>query len=669
MRPNSRRARPAVAVLATLVTAAGLLGSCTEAGLEEIPAVALQRDDELRVSGELCTREPETLVFPLRVLFIVDSSTSMEITDPPDPVTGDTGRERAVRQTWTRLLDQGPEGVRVGVVRFSAQAKSETAVDQDGDGLPDTYFTADRTRLEVATDALSQTDRTTNYVNALGEAYFEMRTELLSADQESLPLSKYVVVFISDGVPDVDSADARDTSRQLILESVGALRDLADNFRVGDFSFHAAYLATGQQALDQEAEELLKAMADTGGGNFRSFPNGEELNFLHVDFTVLRRLFTLKALAAVNLNTVVDHRQIPAAFGDGGGDSLLSQVSDLAYRMRGVPPETLYVDLDDSGGLECGEPMVDSDADGLSDLAEYEAETDPLVADTDDDGLGDALEWRFRDSGLDPLDPSDSQCYIAAACEDDDGDGVCACISDADADGVCDCVGDPDQRCVDPAGLDCVDADADGWCDCPDFDADGRCDYADGDGDGLHDCEEVFYGTAQNGADSDADGLPDPIEVRFGTNPADDDRLDDLDSDRTPNAIEVLANTNPACDDAAMRSRRAFRYALAERGIDGSKTCYDFDIGNVTLVPTLQSRAGAPVSGGPGDGWNRVLLFAGEVAFDDPQSFASYRVACVTAAYNPEGNYKNPPSGRVRLSEADFVDVSEFDEEVHCEAP
>ena len=677
-----------------VVALATILGACTEAKLEEIPQEPIYRDDKLEVQGELCTQAPETLTFPLRVLFIVDASVSMEVTDPPDLVTGVTGRERAVRETWEQLLESGPSGVRVGVIRFSAEAQSRTASDLDGDSLPDTFFTADRVLLDSATASLGETDRTTNYANALGEAYFEIRNELQRADQESLPLSKYVVIFLSDGVPDTDDSDTRGNAREDILESVEALQDLAGNFRVGDFTFHTAYLSGSQVAAqNQEAEELLQDMAEVGGGSYRSFSSGEALNFLFVDFTILKRIFTLKSLVAVNLNMVVDLRQIPEI-----PPELLELEADVLEELAEVVEEVVesqdivedldaadledgfevsaeelglnpfaYVDVNGSGWAECGEPLVDSDLDGLADLVEVEIGTDPLVRDSDDDGLNDFLEWSFLDSGLDPLVAGDA-CFVPNACVDEDDDGYCDCTLDSDADGVCDCVGNDDEPCVDADGHDCLDEDEDGWCDCPDIDEDGRCDYGDRDGDGLHDCEEVFYGTAQNGVDSDADGLPDPSEIRFLTNPTKEDTLIDADFDLTTNGVEVGANTNPLCDDAALRSRIAVRYELEEEGLSETQTCYRFNISNITLVPTLARPAEIEEEIDPfvGDGSNRILLFAGEVSFDDPSAFARYRVACVQAYYFPEGGYKSPPSGRVRLTEADFVPVSEFDPELHC---
>ena len=623
-----------------------LAGGCSRTTLERWPPPReAGRDDKLRISGDLRTLEPGSLVFPLRVLFVVDSSESMRVTDPMDPVTMTTGRERAVRETVDQLFAQGTEGVRVGILRFSAQAQSYTPEDLDGDGLADTYFIADPGRLSVAASQLSVTDRTTNYLNALNEAYFEIRTELERADLESLPLSKYVVIFLSDGLPDVDDTETRGDPFENILDAVAAMRDLADLFHVGEFAFHTGYLSSGEgPVVDQGAQELLQQMAKVGGGTYRSFPNGEEINFLDIDLTVIRRVFTLRQLTAINTSMLIDGRQAPLRY--------IDEVD-----------ENGFVDLDGDGTVSCGEPLIDTDGDGLADIMEIRAGSDPFLADTDDDGLSDRVEWDFRLSGQDPLDPDDSDCFVPDLCTDTDMDGACDCILDSDGDGICDCVAD--GSCLDAAGHDCLDADGDLLCDCPDRDGDGYCDWSDEDGDGLRDCEEIFFGTSQVGADSDADGIPDRVEVRFRTSPVKVDDQGDLDWDLTPNATEVLSGNDPLCDDGAMRSFVAYRYQIEELGLEGSTTRYAFDVDNITLVPTRENPDGER----PGNGWNRILLFAGEVAFDDPETFATYRVACVEARYDAALDYKEPPSGRMFVEETDFVDVREFDPLVHCIRP
>ncbi len=682
----SRRTFAPAIPLIVLLAALLAWGSCTDVKLEPIPSEKVQRDDKISVRGDFCTRRPQSLVFPLRVLFVIDASVSMEITDPPNPVTGETGREVAVRETWQDLLSQGVEGIRIGIIRFSAQAQSRTPVDTNMDGIPDTYFTASEAQLIAGTAALGITDRTTNYINALSETYLELRNELLNAELESLPLSKYVVVFVSDGIPDVDSSDDRGNNLDQIVESVEAINKLIKTFRVGDFALHTAYIASGQAAFDAEAQDLLKRMANAGGGNFRSFPNGEELNFLFVDFSVLRRVFTLKTFSAMNMNAVLDNAQItpvtipsvlPAGTNMGMGatsgmpeENLTGLGFDIDGNPVPMPNPNMFLDIDGNLYPDCGEPLTDSDGDGLSDLVEIEIGSHPLVPDTDDDGLSDYIEWDLRGDGLNPIDPSDAQCFVPGPCIDmNPVDGFCDCLGDRDDNGVCDCVDDPDEECVDAMGHDCVDTDMDGLCDCPDVNMDGRCDYRDRDRDGLNDCEEVLFGTSQRGNDTDADGLPDLTEVRFKTSPGENDVQEDLDADTTLNGIEIQAGTNPSCPDAAFRSRLAYRYSLDELGIDDARTCYEFEVSNISLLPTLNNPAAAGGDGYPGNGWNRVLFFAGEVAFDDPDAFARYRVACVEAAYHPDENVRNPPSGRFALQESDFVEVLEFDPLLHCKRP
>ena len=684
---RARRARGWVSGLAWLVVLAGFsVGGvgCTEAEFQEIPEAESERDDELEMSGDYCTREPDTLEFPVRLLFLVDISHSMETSDPPDQ-NGETGREKAVGRTWKRLLEDQAEGIEVGITGFSSTAQPMTG------GMNAPFFTAEPQALTSATDRLGDTARTTNYVNVLGEAYSQLQQEMEGAETESLPLSKYVVIFVSDGIPDTDMSVEREDSNEQIIDLVEDLKELADSYDVGEFSFNTAYIA---ESPAREDEELLKKMARVGNGRFRSFPSGAELNFLFADLSVLKRAFTLKNLAAVNLNTLMNRNQIPEpkrvlkkgyrvkAPDAGDASSFLDAGS---YDVAGldaasvVGPDTdaspfttekprpnpmSFVDLDDSKTVECGEPMVDTDGDGLADLTEQRIGTDPFYSDTDEDGLSDILEYRQSGRELDPTEITDSQCFSLHECKDD-GSGNCQCISDFDGDGTCDCADDPNTECMDGAGHDCIDENEDGYCDCRDADGDGRCDYNDRDNDGLHDCEEVFLGTSKKKKDFDDDGLLDFEEIRANTNPSEGDLQDNYDADSTSNQIEVLSNTDPNCDDAQFRSEAAYRYNLSKADIDGSQSCYDFRVDNITLVPTMEN----PDARYPGNGWNRILIYSGEVAFDDPTAFATYRIACVMANYYPEGNYKNPPSGRVKLTKDDFVEVRNFDPDKHCKWP
>ncbi len=550
-------------------------------------------DNRLRIDGEVCTSNPEDLVFPARVLFLIDASESMRLTDPPDPITGETRREAAVRETLEDLLVVGRDA-KVSLVRFSAQAQALT-VEVDDQGNFQSYFTDDLQYALNRLPVVSQTDRTTNFVNVLGEAYTQIRDELTRADRESLALTSYQVVLVTDGLPSAETG-----SFDQILEAVEGLSELRRIYRLSRLAFHTVLLESGDLQADLLAKELLESMSTTGGGAHRSIEAGSAVSFLDLGLTALQRVFTLDSLMAVNLNT------LPR------GDELLT----------------------------------DSDGDGMSDVDEARAGTDPRYADTDGDGCRDSVESTLLDAGLDPLDPDDCDCFVPEYCFDLDLDGLC------------------DNGCLDD--------DDDDLCDCIDTDEDGRCDpsnFPDTDGDGLVDCEERWTGTLSRGNDTDADGLLDFVELRAGTAPDLADAEDDLDFDVIRNGAEVRTGTDPRRVSTLGRYEQAYRYATRTEAWAEGESCYQFSVSNISLAETLPAPSGdvLPETLGQGStGRNRVLVVAGEVPYDDRESFARYRVACVEAWVRREGNHRSPPSGRVQLALEDFVELRDFAADVHC---
>lgn len=587
------------ALLAVLVTL--LLVACSRTGLELLPPPPQAPvDDRLRIQAQTCTSPVEDLVFPIRVLFLIDASDSLDITDPPDPITGRTSRELAVEAAAEELLT-GDRDAKISIVRFSADARNLTT-ETDEDGNFAGYFTDDLDLVRANLPNVSDTERTTNLVGALGEAYTEVRDELERFPQSSLALTTVHVILVTDGLPDGEGGGTR-----AIRESVDSIVELGSLFRVDRLSVSTALLDPGSGPVRAQAEALLEDLAERGDGTYRAFANGAELDFLFVDITSLTRLFTLKTFSAWNLNAITDRDRV----------------------------------------------LADSDADGLPDVRELELGTDPLLPDTDGDGCRDLIEGTLVGS-LDPSDPTDCDCFLADPC-----------IDREPADGLCD--------------NGCTDADEDGLCDCPDVDGDGRCDpstYADFDGDGLVDCEERWAGTNPRAADSDGDGLLDTHELRFGTAPDVDDLEDDLDWDAVPDLEEVRTGTDPNHVSAQGRYEQAYRYSLVEHPRTEGVACYDLDVQRITLTENLDPTTrddevdvGAWPLGQGATGANRVLMVVGEVPFDDQDRFPRYRVGCVQADFVREGSYRDPPSGRMRLSRDDFVDLDAFDADVHCRLP
>jgi hypothetical protein len=97
-----------------------------------------------------------------------------------------------------------------------------------------------------------------------------------------------------------------------------------------------------------------------------------------------------------------------------------------SFSLMGDPAMALWTDIDSDGmpdgwevqyglnPLDPSDAAQDNDGDGLTNLQEYQANTDPTNADTDSDEMPDGWEVEY---GLNPVDPSD-------AGEDADGDGL-----------------------------------------------------------------------------------------------------------------------------------------------------------------------------------------------------------------------------------------------------
>lgn len=201
---------------------------------------------------------------------------------------------------------------------------------------------------------------------------------------------------------------------------------------------------------------------------------------------------------------------------------------------------------------------LDADTDGLSNLEEFQAKTDPLVSDSDADGIEDGDE--INTYSTDPLN-SDSDNDGISDGDEVDTHGTNPLAVDSDNDGV----NDYDEINVYSSNPLAEDTDADGILDGWEvqYGLDINLDDAqiDTDSDNLVNIDEQTSGTDPTNSDTDNDGLLDGDEVHTHlTEPL----LFDTDSDRMSDGWEITHSLAPTDDSDALADNDNDNFANVE---------------------------------------------------------------------------------------------------------
>lgn len=571
-----------------------LLAACTDTYLyderreREIPA-----DRSVSLQGEFCTPGSDQVIRPIKILIAMDSSQSMNITDP------DGTRARAVVDLLDNLPQEREVSILVMLFAGSTTAflsksglqefESVTSFDQgDRDVL--------RQRILNFTAPGNMANRdSTDFIKPLSDIYAIINRDLANARlmrRGEETRARYSVIFLSDGQPTNNQDDellCGDAVRR-----IRQLKDLADDVKVNTVHVFLPTQPVNSSVCDldggvippppsgslceipnlppgscplliinQNAERLSR-MSDLGGGNFRDFRNGEPINFLNFQFGQVRRTWVFDKLVVSNFSS-------PA----------------------GSPIE-----------------LADTDSDGLLDLDELRARTQPWVVDTDNDGFSDGIEVYFNGRGgtFNPV-------------------------------GVLPDGGGADQGC--PPELRGVDSDCDG----------------------LLDCDEQLIGTNARRTDSDDDGVPDSVEFKLTTQPASNDLAEDPDNDGLTNGTELVLHTDPRAVDAEKLSVNGYRYQVTKRGgIDElGRQCWDLRVDNVLLANTLPDIRDAGIDDAGvaeyrrGAGYNDIFVSVSMRPGDDPTGRALLRTFRNKTTRFPVGGIRSPPDGIIRVSNDDFV--------------
>ncbi len=604
------------------LTVAIALLTCTNASIEPLTKQANNADDRLSIGGRVCTSPPDVTGFPVKVVFIVDQSGSMCVSDPPGsqassgfcerfamavpPTTTQPARVRALN----RLLDQfsNQDNVQVALVPFETNVKGTWPQAAGADAQ---RFARPNQELRQRVQSLqSELGKGTDYQGALAYAYGLISSdmgEVQKNNPELLPRTRYVVVFLTDGTPfprcsgnddltqyadflnpeftwedsvgagdfcnqiDPDDPDAitgfvagtdRNQNYQL-FSYVDQIIELKQQFNVGDIRLHTVLL------FNEEAVRLCGPICQDLYGRYVTFPGR---------VPVANGPAAAKKIAAWTLQQfALRGNGVYQEFNDFNGIGQLSlgalDYSSLASR-NVLKTLALQALSSEPGPVN---RAVDSDGEGLVDEFDntFKSKTNPYFTDTDEDGFDDSFEVRLRDDGF----------------RADQKDG----------------------RGCDPASP-----------------LTPNCKARDTDGDGLSQYAEGYLKTRPTLVDSDGDGMVDGMEVRYGLNPlkADSATLD-TDGDGVPDAEELKIGSSPIARDAQFIAKNAYQYDLKSEVQPDGRTCYDFTVSNVQMV-TPPNRTGQR------QGFNLFKVWFGEA----PESgvatdYGNWKAACAWARYDP----------------------------------
>ncbi len=488
-------------------------------------------------------------------------------------------------------------------------ARSVVAADIDGDGDPDVLSTS-----LVVGDAFSwyendgtpAVDPWTKHVITTGSAAAVFAD--VDGDGDSDPLSasyfNFVAWYENDGTPATGALPTREITPNSANAHWVAAADVdgdgdLDVFSQSSTDFAAWYENDGTPATGHWTVRAISTGSDTVTSAFPADVDGDgdvdllatledanEVVWYENDGTPATGAWPELAIStAVNVPLAVAGADLD---GDGDLDALSASFFDdrIAWYPQRNAADPLDPDTDDDGLLDgfevangfdplvAGEEAQDPDADGLTNLEEQAAGTNPNLADTDGDGLGDGDELNVHgtspiladtdgDGLLDGFEVANGFDPLVAGeeAQDPDADGLTNLqeqtagtnpnLADTDGDGLLD--GFEVANGFDPlaGGQQDADPDADGLTNLEEQAAGTNPNLADTDGDGLGDGAELnTHGTSPILADTDGDGLLDGFELANGFDPlVAGEQAQDPDADGLTNLEEQTAGTNPNLAD------------------------------------------------------------------------------------------------------------------------
>jgi von Willebrand factor type A domain/Bacterial TSP3 repeat len=616
-----------------------LTSACTDVFLEPKQVAQTNLDDTLTISGRVCTARPDPSGFPVKVVLVVDQSGSMCISDPPGsqesvgfcemygtvpPGVTQPARVRALN----RLLDQfqTQPNVQVALVPFETNVPPERVWPQIQNSMSSRFGRPADVRTNVNT-LQSELGKGTDYQGALAYAYGLIATDInqvKTTNPALLPRTRYVVVFLTDGVPFPKCA-ANDNLTQY-ADDLNPQYTWADSFGAGDFC----------NLIDPDSPDAITGfVAGTDRNqNYQLFSYVDQLLELKNQYNVgdlrLHTVLLFNEQAVRNCGPICQdiYGQYvrwpgPVPFPDGprAAKSIARwTLQQLAQRGNGVYQEfndfagiaqlnlgaldysslasknvmkSLYIQsLTSEPGLKNRE--LDTDGDGLIDTLDndFTNQTNPFFADSDGDGFSDDFEVQNKTDGF------RSSLKDSRGCDEN---------------------------------------------------YNKMCTVRDTDGDGLSQWAEDYLKTSTTLVDFDTDSIPDGFEVKYGLDPLKRNEAGlDTDGDGVSDVDEFKAGSNPVRRDLEYQAKHSIQYDVkAEPQANGS-ICYDFTATNLQLVTP-------PNQAGQRQGFNLHKVWFAEAPESGVASdYGVWKTACVWSQFAPPALRVPAGQDAPKLSNANF---------------
>jgi len=383
-----------------------------------------QQRNKVTLQGSFVTETPDEINFPVKVLFAVDCSLSMGDA-ARDDIEGGSDPHFLRMEAVRNFVDEYNvnENVSFEIMLWSLNVTDTSMVLTGGGGrIPG--FTKDPVELNRVLDN-AQVDSMTDYIGTLDSIYHDIEQDILNTEnQDNLIRTKYIVVFLSDGMSNVGNGPQSDIE---IWQRVDDLKEMATERGVGGFNFHTFLLTElfgpgpDDQYVQGLAETTLQGMASRGDGQFSFFETAESIDFINIIDMRLTVEYTIKYMAAYNYNV---RPGLELVYVDSDGDGIPDEEEFSRQEELGTDPTLRDSDGDGlsdffemkvsvpGNELNPGEPdrpcdlppdnmLPDSDNDGMTDCEEFVKGTNRNIADTDGDGIPDGLEFLM---GTNPLE-------------------------------------------------------------------------------------------------------------------------------------------------------------------------------------------------------------------------------------------------------------------------